>query len=152
MSLQCEGREALPTPPEFFIMNISTSAIVNMTEGFPPAHKLAQHMASIDYVKHLNNFMEAVEIAIAIVAMVCDVAVFVWDNGGQEFLQEMALNFCQKVRIGATFTAQYTVKFAVWFIEVAVPAVENAIESTIAAGKKTREVWEMLNSPMFASL
>ena len=122
-------------------MNFSTSAIVNMTEGFPPAHKLAQQMASIDYAKHLNNFMEAVEIAIAIVLMIADVAVFVWENGGEETV----LDICQNVKV-------YSVKFAVWFIDVAVPAVENAIEFTIAAGGRTREVWEMLNSPMFATL
>jgi hypothetical protein len=111
------------------------------TPAFPPVNTVINAVTSIDYAKHLNNFMETIEIAIAIVLMIADVAVFVWNNGGKETL----LQICQNVKVYSTISWN-------WFIQTGVPAVENAIQKTYDAGKKTREVWDMLNSPMFATL
>mgnify|MGYP003337865736 FL=1 len=117
----------------FVIMN--TAQIVAFTEAFPPAHKLTETLVNIDYKKHLNTFMDAVMNLCAFIAVIATLIADKWqENDVTERLQIVALN-------------AYT-----WTRNVAVPAVKNAATVTYNAGQKVREVYEVINSPLFVTL
>ncbi len=91
---------------------------MNNTIGFPPADALMLQLASIDYKKHLNTFMDVVENVVLFVIAVSQV---LWErfsqwyeNGGKESLNNAyikTLNFLQFVIL--------------WVREVAYPQVRN---------------------------
>ena len=114
---------------------MNTAQIVSFTEAFPPAHKLTETLVSIDYKKHLNTFMDGVETVIAFIAVIATLIAQKWvEYDCTERLQIAGLN-------------AYT-----WTKEVAVPAVKNAVQKTYEMGVKVREVYEVVNSPLFITL
>lgn len=56
--------------------------------AFPPVNALIAHLSKIDYKKHLNNYLDIVEIVVMTIAAVsyviyCNVKEW-WINGGQD--------------------------------------------------------------------
>ena len=114
---------------------MNSTQIVAFTEGFPPAHKLTETLVNIDYKKHLNNYMDVVMNICAFVAVIATLIADKWaEYDCTERLQLAALN-------------AYT-----WTRNVAVPAVKNAATVTYNAGAKVREVYDVINSPLFITL
>lgn len=112
-----------------------TSTILSLTEAFPPAYKLTETLMNIDYKKHFNSFMDAVEITLAFVAAIVTVMYDKWN----------AYDMNERVQLWS-LTA-YT-----WTREVAVPNVKNAAVATYQAGRKVREVYDVISSPLFIVL
>lgn len=50
---------------------------MELTKSFPPADALVETLQSIDYKKHLNQYMDAVEIACAFIAAI---ATIIWEK------------------------------------------------------------------------
>ena len=112
-----------------------TSQILSLTEAFPPAHKATETLMNIDYKKHFNSFMDAVEITLAFVAAIATVIYDKWN----------AHNMNERVQLWSLNT--YT-----WVRNVAVPNVKNAAVATYQAGVKVREVYDVISSPLFITL
>ena len=112
-----------------------TSQVLSFTESFPPLHKVTETVINIDYKKHFHSFMDAVEFLCAFVAAIVTVLYDKWN----------AYNMNERVQLWS-LTA-YT-----WTREVAVPNVKNAASATYQAGKKVREVYEVISSPLFIVL
>jgi len=54
-----------------------TPLTMELTKSFPPADALVETLQSIDYKKHLNQYMDAVEIACAFIAAI---ATIIWEK------------------------------------------------------------------------
>lgn len=111
------------------------SQVLSFVQPFPPLHKLTETLMNIDYKKHFHSFMDAVEFLCAFVAAIVTVLYGKWN----------AHNMNERVQLWAL--AAYT-----WGKEVAVPNVKKAVLATYQAGAKVREVYEMINSPLFITL
>ena len=109
--------------------------ILSFTEAFPPAHKLTETLMNIEYKKHLNSFLDGVQIACVFVAVI---ATLIYDKWMQNNMTE---------RVQLWYLTVYT-----WTKEVAVPNVKNAATATYNAGAKVREVYEVISSPLFITL
>ena len=104
-------------------------------QSFPPVNALMETLVSIDYKKHYNNFMNAVEIAVVFIAVIVTMALEMWSKYDMtERTQIAALN-------------AYT-----WIKEVAVPFVKQTAQNTYNAGVNVREVYEVLTARQFVTL
>lgn len=114
---------------------MNNSQILEFVSAFPPAHKATQTLMNIDYKKHLNQFIDAVVTMCAIIAVLYTLIakhVAIWyNNGGKEMITEIAQKSYQ------------------WVHETAVPAVKNAAVKIYNVFVKVREIYELMNSPMF---
>jgi hypothetical protein len=112
-----------------------TTQFLSFTEAFPPAHKMTETLMTIDYKKLYNQFMNAITNLCAIVAAIATVIYDKWNQ----------YNMTERVQLWA-LTA-YT-----WTREIAVPYVKNAAIATYNTGRKVREVYDVISSPLFITL
>ena len=111
------------------------SQVLSFVQPFPPLHKLTETLMNINYKKHFHSFMDAVEFLCAFVAAIVTVLYDKWN----------AHNMNERVQLWS-LTA-YT-----WTREVAVPNVKKAALNTYTFGKKVREVYDVISSPLFIVL
>jgi len=109
--------------------------VLQFTEAFPPAHKVIEIALNIDYKKHYNTFMNAVQIMVAFMAIIVAKVLEMWSE----------YDMTERTQI-AVLNAHN------WTKETAVPSIEKFIENTYQSGVKVREVYEKLNSPLFITL
>lgn len=112
-----------------------TSTILSLTEAFPPAHKATQTLMSIDYKKHLNSFMDAVEITLAFIAAIVSIALQKWQEYDMTERTQIAL-----------------LKASEWVRNVAVPNVKKAALATYQAGVEVRNIYNAIRLPLMMTL
>jgi hypothetical protein len=112
-----------------------TTQILSFTEAFPPAHKMTETLMQIDYKKLYNSYMDAVVNLCAFIAALVTIAYDMWNK----------YDMTERVQL-------WVLKGYTWTRETAVPAVKNAAIATYSTGCKVREVYEVINSPLFITL
>jgi hypothetical protein len=114
---------------------MTQSQVLSFTSGFPPAEKMTNFIVSIDYRKLYHDFMNGVTIACAFIAAIATVISQKWNEYYcTERLQLVAINTYE------------------WLKTVAVPNTKKFASSVYQAGVKTREIYEVINSPLFITL
>lgn len=105
--------------------------ILSLTEAFPPAHKLTETLMNIEYKKHLNSFLDAVEFFCAFVAAIATVLYDKW----------MQHNMTERVQL-------WSLNVYTWTKETAVPNVKNAALVTYNAGVNVRCFYNAIRLPL----
>lgn len=117
------------------------SQVLEFTSAFPPAQKAIQTLWEIEYVKHLNSFMDSVqfvcEFVYALFIITSDVFQTWYRNGGKELMIE----------------GYNRLQFAMlWFTEIAIPATVNFAENTYEFGVNVRYAYNTVTSRQFVNL
>ena len=93
---------------------------MKMTKSFPPADDLIAYLKQVDYVKHYNNFMDAVVVFCVYVAVIATVIRNKWqENDCTERLQLFALKVADYVKIAYA-----------WIVNVFIPECKSFYSDT----------------------
>ena len=124
------GAKGLPDPPKSLMLDLwrkfatfsSTNPFskltMELTKSFPPADAFVEMMMGIDYKKHLNTFMDGVEIFCAFVAAVAIILAEKWQE--HNMTERTQLFVLQVIEGAKTFYA--------WVKNVFVPEFKALIE------------------------
>lgn len=92
---------------------------MNSSQSFPPADALLATLRRIDYIKHLNSFMDSVENLCIIIAAICIII-------GQQWRKHQV---SEKLQISAAFVIAGSVILSAFVKETVAPFVMQILQN-----------------------
>ena len=123
-------------------MNSFQVQVLDFTYGFPPAYALTKSIVNVNYHKHLNNYMNAVE----------NVIVFLIAIGVVIHQKWIEYDCTERVQLAAIQAKDFGVNSYIWVKEVGIPNFKNLVGATYNAGIQTRYFYNLITSPLFVNL
>lgn len=119
-------------------MNTLQVQVLDFTYSNPMLYSVSKRVMNVSPQKVLNN----VKFAVMFIAAVVVVLYRKWNEH----------NCNERVQLFLLTLKEWFVKFVIWMKEVGIPNFNKARKAVYIAGVKTREFYELMNSPLFIVL